>query len=230
MVAGALGKSRRRVNPSWFPELRDGDVTVRIVRLRDSKALWDLLIAHRSWLGKWEATYPSQSASVAPTAADVRANVKSLLAATREGTAIGWVIELDGVPVGQLNVSAVMRGSTSSAAIGYWVSESVAGRGVMTRAVALVTDFCLGPFGLHRIEVCIRPENRPSQRIVEKLGFRFEGRRRRFIHINGAWADHFCYALTREDVPGGVLARFRNGAVPADAARVPDELRAEYPD
>src|SRR5262249_26242035 len=41
--------------------------------------------------------------------------------------------------------------------------------------------------GLHRIEVNIRPENAPSRRVVEKLGFRGEAYHPRYLHIAGAW-------------------------------------------
>ncbi|WP_040727590.1 GNAT family N-acetyltransferase, partial [Nocardiopsis chromatogenes] len=43
-----------------------------------------------------------------------------------------------------------------------------------------------------------------------KLGFREEGVRQRQLHIDGAWRDHICYALTVEDVPGGLLSRWRS--------------------
>jgi ribosomal-protein-alanine N-acetyltransferase len=77
------------------------------------------------------------------------------------------------------------------------------------------------------MEICIRPENAPSLRVVEKLGFRYEGLRRRFIHINGEWRDHFAFALVAEEVPQGVLRRWRDGRVPGGAARVnPDDLEA----
>ena len=42
-----------------------------------------------------------------------------------------------------------------------------------------------------------------------KLGFRAEGLRRRYLHIDGAWRDHVTYAITPEDVPGGLLTRWR---------------------
>ena len=46
--------------------------------------------------------------------------------------------------------------------------------------------------------------------MVEKLGFREEGVRVRQLHINGAWRDHVCYALTAEEVPHGLMPRWRS--------------------
>jgi ribosomal-protein-alanine N-acetyltransferase len=93
--------------------------------------------------------------------------------------------------------------------MGYWVAQRVAGKGVTPTAVALATDYCFASLRVHRMEICIRPENAASLRVVEKLGFRHEGFRERYIHINGAWRDHVCYAVTVEEVPQGVLARWR---------------------
>ena len=60
-----------------------------------------------------------------------------------------------------------------------------------------------------RVEVNIRPENGPSLRVVEKLGLRDEGLRKRYLHIRGSWADHRTFALTVEEVPDGLLGRWR---------------------
>ena len=90
--------------------------------------------------------------------------------------------------------------------VGYWVDQARAGRGIAPTAVAMATDHCFEALGLHRMEINIRPDNGPSLRVVEKLGFRDEGRRERFLHINGEWADHRSFALTSEEVPGGLLA------------------------
>jgi ribosomal-protein-alanine N-acetyltransferase len=109
-----------------------------------------------------------------------------------------------------VTVMNIVRGAFQSGAVGYWVSSEVAGRGVMPTAVALLVDHCFGPVGLHRVEVNIRPENGPSLRVVEKLGFRHEATHPRYLHIDGAWRDHLGFALTVEDVqPEGLLARWR---------------------
>jgi [ribosomal protein S5]-alanine N-acetyltransferase len=201
-----------------LPTLRDGDVILRPIRARDAKPLERVLVANRTWLRQWEATYPGGGSFI-----DTRASIRNLLAHARSGNALPFVIEVEGAIVGQLNVSSITFGSLSSATIGYWVAQEVAGRGITPTAVGLATDYCFDVLHLHRMEICIRPENAPSLRVVEKLGFRYEGLRRRFIHINGEWRDHFVFALVSEEVPGGVLRRWREGRAPEEAARVSAE-------
>ncbi|MET0303119.1 MAG: GNAT family protein [Microbacteriaceae bacterium] len=203
-----------------IPTLRDGAVTIRPIRVRDSRALERSLLANRTWLRKWEATSPQGGVSF-----DSRASIRALLANARADSGLPFAIDYEGEFVGQLNVSGIVYGSLSSATIGYWVAERVAGHGVTPTAVALATDHCFFGMGLHRMEICIRPENAASLRVVEKLGFRYEGLRRRYIHIDGEWRDHFCFALTVEELPQGVLRRWRDGKVPAAAAVIPEQDR-----
>lgn len=199
-----------------IPELSSGAISIRGIRPRDAKQLERELMLNRAWLRKWEATTPQSFISF-----DTKASIRSLLNAARFGGALPFAIELDGEFVGQLNVSGIVMGSLSSAQLGYWVSERAAGRGATPTAVALATDYCFRRLNLHRMEICIRPENAASLRVVEKLGFRYEGLRRRYIHINGDWRDHFSFALTSDDVPEGVLQRWQSGNVPAGATDIP---------
>jgi len=209
-----------------IPTLHEGEVTLRPVRLRDDKALEQALMENRSWLRKWEATSP-----YAPMSFDTRSSIRSLLSHSRSGHGLPFLIEYEGELAGQLNVSSITWGSLSSATIGYWVGERFAGKAITPIAVALATDYCFGQLGLHRMEICIRPENDPSLRVVEKLGFRYEGLRRRYIHINGDWRDHYCFALVAEEVRQGVLRRWREGAVSPEAAMVSvlDRAAAAHP-
>lgn len=207
---------------STIPTLTEGRVQIRPLRLRDARDLDAALAENRSWLRQWEATNPNGAVS-----SDVRASIRSLQANARAGAGLPFAIELDRRFIGQLNVSGMTYGSLGSATIGYWVTRSAAGHGATPTAVALATDHCFTRLGLHRMEICIRPENGPSLRVVEKLGFRYEGLRRRYIHIDGAWRDHFCFALVAEEVREGVLHRWRHGLVPAGQGVVPPEALAE---
>ncbi|MBO3663874.1 GNAT family N-acetyltransferase [Microbacterium stercoris] len=193
-----------------------GPISIRLVRPRDARVLQSELMSNRSWLRPWEATSPSGSGPL-----DMRGSIRRLLQQYRDGQGIPFVMEYEGEVAGQLNVWGVARGSLSSATIGYWVSERFAGKGITPTAVALATDVCFSELQLHRMEICIRPENAASLRVVQKLGFRYEGLRRRYIHIDGDWRDHYAFALVREDVPDGVLQRWLSGLAPAHAADVP---------
>ena len=189
--------------------LTHGAVTVRLLRQRDVKTLERLILGNREWLRPWEATNP-----FGPNSFDIKAMVRGLIRQLDDQSGLPCLIELDGEVVGQLNVANILYGSVSSAVIGYWVVPAAAGKGATPTAVALVTDYLFNVVGLHRVEIDIRPENTASLRIVEKLGFRYEGLKQRYIHINGAWRDHFVFALTHEEVPGGVLSRWIRGQVP----------------
>ena len=199
-----------------IPTLSEGAITIRPLRVRDARKLDRELRDNRGWLRQWEATNPS-----GPAAYDLRGSIRNLLARARAGEGLPFAMEYEGDFAGQLNVSSIQWGSVSSATIGYWVSERFAGKNVTPTAVALATDYCFFQLQLHRMEICIRPENGPSLRVVEKLGFRYEGIRRRYIHIDGDWRDHHCFALTSDEVPTGVLRRWLDGKAPEGAAARP---------
>jgi ribosomal-protein-alanine N-acetyltransferase len=151
--------------------------------------------------------------------------IRSLSRLARQNQAAPFVIEHNGTVVGQITVSGLSFGSLASGAIGYWISEEVAGKGITPTAVALVADWCFTGLGIHRVEICIRPENASSLRIVRKLGMRYEGLRRRYIHIDGDWRDHFCFAVTIDEVPGGLLTRLTRGTADESLADIPEADR-----
>jgi ribosomal-protein-alanine N-acetyltransferase len=167
--------------------------------------------ANEAWLSPWEPSaalpWPDRH-----TPAAYRAMRRAAGRRARAGTSMPFAVHVDGRLAGQVTVDNVVRGALRSGHLGYWVDSAVAGRGVASLAVALVCDHAFGPGGLHRLQADIRPENRSSRRLVERLGFRQEGLLRSYLDIDGAWRDHLVYALLAEDAPGGVLARWRSRA------------------
>ena len=170
-----------RVSHIWPVTLECGDIVLRPIRYRDRKEWTAVRSRNSEWLAPWEASNPAPGGALP----DYRQMVRSLNAQAAQGTALPFLITAwtpgfrDPVIVGQLTVSSIVWGSAMMATL-----------------------------GLHRMEINIRPENRPSLRVVEKLGFRDEGYRPRFLHINGEWADHRTFALTSEEVPEGLLNRW----------------------
>lgn len=217
----------------WPARLADGPVGLRPIRLRDRRAWQEVHQRNVGWLRPWEATLPEGIGDIPPSFGRM---VRMLRRQARAGAGLPFVVtyadpSADGVPrlggrsegqlVGQLTISGILGGSARWAQIGYWIDEAYAGRGIIPTAVALATDHCFFTLGLHRVEINIRPENAASLRVVEKLGFRSEGLRERYLHIDGAWRDHLSFALTVEEVGEGLLVgwhRSRNGTSDATSS------------
>jgi [ribosomal protein S5]-alanine N-acetyltransferase len=190
------------------PDLLDLPVGLRPVRVKDAAVWREARVRNASWLRAWEPTNPETPlyrSSLGPYVSMAR----TMRREARQGLTVPWVVTYGGRFAGQLTVGSIVWGSARSAQVGYWIDEACAGRGVIPTALAMAMDHCFFVIGLHRVEATIRPENHASRRVVEKLGFREEGLRRRCLHIDGAWRDHLCYAMTVEDAPGGLLPRWR---------------------
>ena len=171
-------------------------VILRALRGKDRRE-WETLRAENiEWLRPWEATSPERSA----TRLAFRQLVRQFDREAADGRLQPFVIETGGRLVGQMHLFGIAWGSFRSASAGYWVAKSVAGQGIMPLALAAACDHAFIALGLHRVEVNIRPENSASLRVVEKLGFRDEGMRLRYLHIAGEWRDHRSFALTTEDL------------------------------
>ena len=213
------------------PDLLDAPVVLRPVRAADERTIRSVRAANASWLERWDPSRPdgpSDPSPIEPLRNLVRRSPAWPYAwaarrrrEARRGIAIGWVIVCDGQFAGQLTVWHIVWGSSRSAEVAYWIDERFAGRGVMPTALAMGIDHCFAALGLHRIEAGIRPENIASRRAVEKLGFRDEGIRVRQVHIDGAWRDHVCYAITAEEAAAGLLPAWRRTIATARAQPTP---------
>ena len=191
------------MSSGWPATLQHGRVGLRPIYQRDRDAWVELRAANLDWLAPWEATPPRPTDRIG-----FRAMVRALRGSARQGLVLPFVITYDNRLVGQVTVGGITWGSLCSAHVGYWVDSRMAGRGVTPTAVALAGDHAFRVVGLHRLEINVRPENTASLRVVEKLGFRDEGVRRRFLHIAGDWRDHRTFAVTTEEVPEGLLNRW----------------------
>ncbi len=210
-------------------------MALRPIRARDARAWRDVRSRNLAWLRPWEATPP---AGVDQRPRTFGAMVRTLRAQARAGLCLPFVVTYaDTDPdattgserlVGQLTVSGITFGSARWGQIGYWIDQAYAGRGIMPTAVALAVDHCFFVVGLHRIEINIRPENAASLRVVEKLGFRREGVRPRYLHIDGDWRDHLAFALNAEEVPEGMLTRWRRNREEARHRGTPPSRETQF--
>ena len=120
-----------------------------------------------------------------------------------------WFIvrNADRVIVGAIELSQIVGGRFRSAYLGYHIGEPFARRGYMREALTLALAFVFGRLRLHRVEANIQPHNRPSIRLVKRLGFRREGYSPRYLNIGGRWRDHERWALLVEEWRRGAKKR-----------------------
>ena len=84
--------------------------------------------------------------------------------------------------------------------LGYVVHPDWWSKGLGTEICGLLLDFGFSSLGLHRIEATAHPDNIASQRVLEKAGFRYEGRIRDHLLVNDAvWRDSLSYAILETD-------------------------------
>ena len=179
-------------------------VLIRVPRLADEAEVLSLRHRSREWLEKWEPNPPpgrdlfsteGYSSWVEQASTDQRR--RFLVCRTA-----------DGVAMGQVSLSEIIRGPVQQAFLGYWIAEECAGQGYMTEALVLALRVAFQGLKLHRVEANIQPDNLPSIALVRKIGFRKEGFSPKYLEIRGEWADHERWAILADEF----FARYGPGA------------------
>lgn len=84
--------------------------------------------------------------------------------------------------------------------LGYWVRSSETGRGHATQAVLQLASWAFSHTDLVRLEIVASVENKPSQRVAERVMSVREGVLRRRLLLHGRWHDAVSYSIIRPDV------------------------------
>lgn len=97
------------------------------------------------------------------------------------------------LPVGTVCFSDFKRGAFRSCMVGYKLDKDNCHKGYMHEALSFLLPIVCKDYMMHRIEAMVMPDNIPSIKLLEKLGFEQEGYLRSFAQINGKWEDHYLY-------------------------------------
>lgn len=164
-------------------ELTDGTVTLRPWREEDAPAVYeacqDAEILH--WIPVIPRPYTMEQA-LAFVRGEWAADPGHQLAITLGGDVAGSI----GMRTNQFGVGHV----------GYWAAPAVRGHGVVTRALRVLSRFGFEELGLGRLELVTDPDNRASQRVAEKVGYRREGvLRSHLLHPDGRRRDSVMFSL-----------------------------------
>ena len=99
------------------------------------------------------------------------------------------------VIIGMIRLSNILFGNFCSAFIGYRLDKDEVNQGYMTEALNKVKQICFQELGLHRLEASTLPNNKASQNLLKKAGFRYIGYSEAYLKINGKWQAHDLFEL-----------------------------------
>jgi ribosomal-protein-serine acetyltransferase len=84
--------------------------------------------------------------------------------------------------------------------MGYWISEELQGKGIVTRSSLTMMGFAFDELKLNRVEIHVAVGNDRSSAIPERLGFTREGTLRKMgWHAAGEHADLVVYGMLAEE-------------------------------
>ncbi|MBE0640835.1 MAG: GNAT family N-acetyltransferase [Bacteroidales bacterium] len=153
-----------------------GQLTMHQVALSDADEIFKIIDTQREYLGRW-LPFVGNTHSVE----DTRTFIRSLVEAPEGQGEPVFVIRFDGALAGLVGFKGSDRFNRRTE-IGYWLSESFQGRGIMTSSVKALLRYAFGEMGMNRVQIRCGAGNLPSIGIPQRLGFKFEG-----IERAGEW-------------------------------------------
>lgn len=107
-----------------------------------------------------------------------------------------FIISEKGNEIGMISIQ-FSNPKYNSASIWYKLHPDFWNKGYATRAVSLLVKRGFEIYNLHRIEAGCAIDNIGSQRVLEKCGFKKEGRKEKVLPLKSGWSDAFMYAILR---------------------------------
>jgi len=131
--------------------------------------------------------------------AETRAFLELVEQCYRRGAPFAWAIvrREDDRLIGSCGFVS-QAGEKKSAEIGYWLGKPYWGKGYAVEAARALVRFGFEQIGLERVEAKCFIENRAGQRVIEKLGMKFEGTDRSEM-IKGEYPELRLYSMARRE-------------------------------
>lgn len=116
----------------------------------------------------------------------------------QQGNEINFVILLQGIPVGKMGLHYINT-QNKCAEIGYWLSKSEEGKGIVTKSCKALINYGFEALGLNRIEILAAEDNVRSLAIPKRLNFTKEGVLRQAELVNDHFLNLVLYSILREE-------------------------------
>lgn len=110
-----------------------------------------------------------------------------------------FAIEYKGRYAGNIGLTRESDVYRNSAEIGYFLGEPFWNKGIMTKAVGIMTEYAFEKLGVLRVHTGVFSYNTASQKVLEKCGYSREGVFKNSITKDGKIYDEIRYARCKEN-------------------------------
>lgn len=86
------------------------------------------------------------------------------------------------------------------AEIEYCIGTAFQKKGYATEACKAAIKYGFEKIGLHKVQICVRPANTPSRKVIEKCGFTYEGTLRDYFKMpDGSFEGRMYFSILQEE-------------------------------
>ena len=132
------------------------------------------------------------------TEQDGKEFISAMLSADESET-FAFAITVDNMVIGSIGIFRQGNIHRQTAELGYYIAEEYWGKGIMTEAVKQICEYVFAKSDIIRIYAEPFANNIASCRVLEKVGFQYEGTLRSNAVKNGKVIDMEMYSLLKEE-------------------------------
>jgi ribosomal-protein-serine acetyltransferase len=171
----------------------DESITLHLPESNMAQELFDLIDQEREYLGRW-LIWVKNTSSIN----DSHTFLKEAGIFNRGGQRLTTFIKYNKKIVG--SVAFVKLDKTNKCGeIGYWISENMQGRGIITKSCEKLIEYAFKHLDLNRIVIKMDAQNTKSKAIPIRMGFTYEGKLRQDRFINDHFRDTDLYSLLKKE-------------------------------
>ena len=133
------------------------------------------------------------------TEQDGKEFISAMLSADENET-FAFAITVDNMVIGSIGIFRQGNIHRQTAELGYYIAEEYWGKGIMAEAVKQICEYVFGNSDIIRIYAEPFAYNIASCRVLEKVGFQYEGTLRSNAVKNGKVIDMEMYSLLKAEI------------------------------
>ncbi len=182
-----------RINGCGAREIETERLLLRPFQLSDAQSVLN------NWAGD-PGVQKMYGEPVYKSVEEVQDLLEKYVTAYKSGYFYRWaVVEKDSREcIGQIAYFLVDK-SNSWGEIEYCIGSAYQGKGYATEATKAVIRYGFDRIGFNRVQICVRPSNIKSGKVIEKCGFVYEGTLRDYFFIDGTFEGRMYYSILKDE-------------------------------